>query len=56
MKVIYDLFDVLVPLVAPVDKKKKMEKDFFRDCGDKPEKKKIQHLEEVVNSKNGYVV
>ena len=36
MKVIYDLFDVTMPLAAPEEK---TEKDIFRDDGDKPEKK-----------------
>ena len=38
MKVIYDLFDVLTPLVAPEEKRSsKRKRTFFRDYGDKPE-------------------
>ena len=51
MKIIYDLFNVLILLVAPEEKcSSKQKKENFRDYEDKPGNKKIQLLEEEVHS------
>ena len=56
MKVIYDLFNGPVLLVAPEEEYSSKQKDIFKDYRDKSKKEKVWLPDELVNSKKKYLM